>query len=53
MTHIKRCILNIGWGVETYKVKNHLLEVNANFIKYKDIEKVPSYPSLGPHLVKA
>ena len=53
MKQIKRCILDTGWGIEPYTVKNHLLEVKVKFIKCKDIGKAPSYPSLVPHLVKA
>ena len=33
-------------------IKNYILEVKRNVIKCKDIEKAPSYPSLGTHLVK-
>ena len=33
-------------------IKNHILEVRRNFIKCKDIGKLLSYLSLGPHLVK-
>ena len=52
MMYITRCILHTGWGRESSRIKNHLLEVNDFFIKRKDIGKAPSYPYLCPHLVK-
>ena len=33
-------------------IKNHILEVKINFIKCKDIGKLPSYPYLDPRPVK-
>ena len=50
--HITRCILDAGWGREPSTIKNHILEVKRNFIKFKDIGKAQSYTSLGPHLFK-
>ena len=44
--------MEAGLGREPYKIKNHLLEVNRNVIKCKDIRKAPSYPTLGPSSVK-
>ena len=37
---------------EPSKINNHMLEVNINAIKCKEIGKAPSYPSLGPPLFK-
>ena len=52
MMHIKRCIMEAGWGREPSTIKNHLLEVKKNLFKCKDIGKTPSYWSLGTHPVK-
>ena len=46
------CIMDAGWGREPSTIKNHLLKVNKNVIKCKDIEKAPSYPVLGLRPVK-
>ena len=52
MMHITRCILDAGWEGKPSTIKNHMLEVNQNVIKCKDIGNAPSYPSLVPHPVK-
>ena len=52
MIHIKRCIMDSGWGMEHSTIKNHLLEFKMNVIKCKDIGKASSYLYLGPHPVK-
>ena len=41
MMHITSCILDSGWGREPSAIKNHMLEVNRNIIKCKDIGKAP------------
>ena len=51
-SHITSFILDAIWGREPSTIKNHMLEVNRNFIKFKAIVKAVSYPSLGPHPVK-
>ena len=33
MMHIKRCIMDAGWGIEPSTIKNHLLEANINVIR--------------------
>ena len=41
MMHITRSIMDAGWGREPSTIKKHMLEVNRNFIKCKDIVKDP------------
>ena len=41
MMHITRCIMDAGWGRKPSTIKNHILEVNINVIKCKEIGKVP------------
>ena len=52
MMQITRYVLDAGWVRETSTINNHLLEVNINVIKQKDIGKAPSYPYLGHIPVK-
>ena len=50
--HIKRRIMDAGWGREPSMIKNYILEVKRNVIKCKDIGKAPSYLSLVHEPVK-